>query len=89
MGYFIETDRATGKVVREGDTAMCAHCQFTMEVPPAKQGQVIVKVAQPCGGCKKFICSECQKKGGCRSFMRAIDAAEQRGRMLEKLGLSE
>ena len=83
FGYLIE--QGPGGVANECDTATCGHCQFVMQLPPAPHGQVIVRVASPCGMCGKFICDRCHAKGECVPWEKEMERREARARMLRTI----
>ncbi len=85
FNYYCET--GPGGIIAEHDMVTCGHCQAQMIVPPSKKGQVIVRIASPCGGCHKFICNVCQAKGGCHPFEKWLEAQERRGKMLAAIGV--
>lgn len=73
--------------LREADTSTCGHCNRVTQVPPAKNGQVIVRLAAPCGGCHRLVCQECAAAGVCRPFEKWLEEQERRERMLGALGV--
>jgi hypothetical protein len=71
-------------VERERDTATCGHCQHVMQLPPPKDGRIIVRVDPPCNGCGKFICSECRGKG-CDPWEEQMRRQEARFRLRQQI----
>jgi hypothetical protein len=79
FGYLVE--QGPQGVVRECDTATCGHCQFVMQLPPAPEGRVIVRIAAPCGMCRRFVCDQCKAKGGCEPWEKRMERMERRERL--------
>jgi hypothetical protein len=71
-----------GGVEWEADMATCGHCQKQMKVPPAKEGHIITRVLPPCVGCGHYICDECVKTPGCKTWEQKMDETEARERSL-------
>lgn len=76
-----------GGIESEMDLATCSHCQFQIQVPPAKDGHVISRVLPPCSGCGKFICSVCAAKGRCDPWEKKMERAERRFALRRSMGL--
>ncbi len=87
FGYLVETNRDSGKIVRERDTATCGHCGLPMELPPPPSGHVIVRVASPCRSCMKFVCNVCKQTGLCKTWEKQMEESERLARMLLAMGL--
>lgn len=80
-GYLVETDRDSGRVVRESDTATCGHCGLPMQLPPPKNGQIVARISPPCMSCMKYICNVCVQTPGCDPWekqMERMEAAEKK-----------
>lgn len=68
----------------ETDLATCGHCNRQMKVKPSTSGNIIVRVLPPCPGCKHYICDECVKTPGCKTWEQKMDEMEAHQRMLSR-----
>jgi hypothetical protein len=78
LGYFVVTDNETDRVLDEGETLMCMHCQFHWKVKP---GSGITRGwCWKCGGptCGKQAC-----EGACLHWEKALELFES-GRLLDR-----
>ena len=82
-GYLVETDRVSGKVVRECDTFTCGHCNRVVPVPPRAAP---AQLGGTCGNCQALICPRCAQDGRCTPFEERIARYEQQQRFRAQLG---
>jgi hypothetical protein len=76
-GYMTIT-KPDGKV-KERDTVQCCHCMYTWMIEPGSGRE-----RGWCGTCGKITCGK-KECGVCVPFMKAIEEAEERDRMLRNI----
>lgn len=91
--YTIWTDRESGKILREYDTAQCRHCGGHITVKPGtacttylipnKRAGFDEEPGAFCRNCMGPICLPCHENGVCKHFMRVIEEKEARQRLLD------
>lgn len=83
-GWLVETDRVSGKVVRECDTFTCGHCNRVVQV---RSRAIPAELGGRCGNCDTLICPACQRLGRCTPFEEVIAKYEARQRLRAQLGV--
>lgn len=94
-GYGVWVDRESGKTLLERDFVKCRHCQGQIAVKPGsvcttyllpdltRPGQTREEPGAWCPQCGGPICLACHAKGVCTPFMKQIDEAEARQRLVK------
>ncbi len=86
-GYGVWTDRVTGSVLAEADTAQCSHCQAHIFLKPGTACTVYRILDRAtlrwsdeagawCTVCNGPVCLACHADGRCRPFLEELAVAE-------------
>jgi len=82
MGYLLKWTDGGAKIELEADTVSCSHCQRVMTVQHWKQE------GPWCYCCAHAICLPClaiNRKTGCVPFMKQVDLALRRQKLLQEV----
>lgn len=80
-GYATWTDPAAARPV-ERDTFTCAHCSRIVVVEPICDPSA---AGGFCRQCMAHLCTRCANRGVCDPFMRKLERAEARDRLLRSI----
>jgi cell division FtsZ-interacting protein ZapD len=74
--------------VRRHHTFTCRHCGVAQWIPP----HLTIEDVAKCFICWGLVCKSCEPKGDCKEageFMKKIEAAERRERLLAAAGIRD
>lgn len=81
MGYLHKWDRG-GKTTLEADTVSCSHCQRVMTLEDWKREG---PWCYCCGHAICLYCLQANRKTGCVPFMKKVDQALRRRKLLQEV----